>query len=111
MSQVPVHNYCSLQMQVTVTDGEGRKFDNFSSLAFHWELSDGNLASLTDKSHVTMETVVLDSGRHVIKGEKKYIIVTACICMLSYWKDQYLICYIASDNVKMVVFIMKCVLQ
>ena len=69
MLQVPVHNYRSLQIQVTVTDGLGRKFDNFSSLALTWSLSDDKLASFSDNKQVTIETVAQDSGRQDIKGQ------------------------------------------
>ncbi|XP_078582959.1 nuclear pore membrane glycoprotein 210-like [Branchiostoma floridae x Branchiostoma japonicum] len=42
--QIPVHNYENLDVDVVVTDGNGRHFDNFSSLAIAWETSDQSLA-------------------------------------------------------------------
>ncbi|XP_063610154.1 nuclear pore membrane glycoprotein 210-like [Penaeus indicus] len=39
------HCYKPLQLEVIVTDSENRKFDNVSSLALKWELSDDSLAS------------------------------------------------------------------
>lgn len=43
--QALAHCYKPLQLEVIVTDSENRKFDNVSSLALKWDLSDDSLAS------------------------------------------------------------------
>ena len=40
-----MHSYRDLDLQMVVKDAEGRRFDNFSSLAFDWTLSEPSLAS------------------------------------------------------------------
>jgi hypothetical protein len=42
---------------ITVTDSNGRKFDNFSSLVFDWSLSDPSLAFLSDSISLSTEII------------------------------------------------------
>lgn len=55
--QIPVHCRRDLDILITVTDSNGRKFDNFSSLVFDWTLSDQSLASFSDSIASSVETV------------------------------------------------------
>ncbi|GAB1602354.1 nuclear pore membrane glycoprotein 210-like isoform X1, partial [Argonauta hians] len=56
---IPVHCKQNLTLLLTVTDNQGRKFDNFSSLKFDWELSDTSLASLSSgEQPINIETDV-----------------------------------------------------
>lgn len=47
-SPIPAHNYHKLNINVLVTDDQGREFDNVSSLYFDWKLSDASLGSIDD---------------------------------------------------------------
>ncbi|KAI8519172.1 hypothetical protein Bbelb_024290 [Branchiostoma belcheri] len=60
--QIPVHNYENLDVDVVVTDGNGRHFDNFSSLAIAWETSDQSLADFASPTTTIRE----------IHGQGKY---------------------------------------
>jgi hypothetical protein len=42
---------------ITVTDSNGRKFDNFSSLVFDWSLSNPSLAFLSDSISLSTEII------------------------------------------------------
>ncbi|XP_019637955.1 PREDICTED: nuclear pore membrane glycoprotein 210-like [Branchiostoma belcheri] len=53
--QIPVHNYENLDVDVVVTDGNGRHFDNFSSLAIAWETSDQSLADFASPTTTIRE--------------------------------------------------------
>ena len=66
-SQIPVHSYRDLDILVTVTDSNGRKFDNFSSLAFDWQISDQSLASFANNGEMTMALTTTELGRKIQK--------------------------------------------
>ncbi|XP_066264893.1 nuclear pore membrane glycoprotein 210-like [Branchiostoma lanceolatum] len=53
--QIPVHNFKNLDVDVVVTDGNGRHFDNFSSLAIAWETSNQSLADFASSITTTRE--------------------------------------------------------
>jgi hypothetical protein len=65
--QIPVHCQRDLDLGVVVTDKNGRKFDNISSLEFDWSMSDGSLASLADE--LQTEVTLTPSGRKVIESK------------------------------------------
>ena len=60
--QIPVHNYKDLDILVSVTDSNGRKFDNFSSLAFDWTLSNTDVAEFGTKE-MQLTTELTDTGK------------------------------------------------
>lgn len=62
--QIPVHCERDLNLGITVTDKNGRKFDNISSLEFDWSLSDSSLASLADE--LDYEITTAPSGRKLV---------------------------------------------
>ncbi|CAH1786082.1 unnamed protein product [Owenia fusiformis] len=63
---VPVHSSKELQLLVTVTDSNGRKFHNFSSLDFEWDISNTQLAKFANgESEMTTEIDVTETGRKV----------------------------------------------
>ncbi|CAI9723077.1 Hypothetical predicted protein [Octopus vulgaris] len=57
---IPVHCKQDLTVLLTVTDNQGHKFDNFSSLKFDWKLSDTSLASLNLAEPMRIETDISD---------------------------------------------------
>ena len=61
--QIPVHNYKDLDILVSVTDSNGRKFDNFSSLEFDWTLSNTNAAQFGNENEMQLTTESADSGK------------------------------------------------
>lgn len=50
-----------------MTDKNGRKFDNISSLEFDWSMSDGSLASLADE--LESDVKVTASGRKIVSSK------------------------------------------
>lgn len=52
---------------MTVTDRNGRKFDNISSLVFDWSLSDNVLASLPHE--LDTEVIVTPAGRKQVSSK------------------------------------------
>ncbi|WAR01840.1 PO210-like protein, partial [Mya arenaria] len=64
----PIPVYCkkSLDILVSVTDKNGRKFDNISSLEFDWSLSDTSLASLP--YDLESEVTVTLTGRKIVSN-------------------------------------------
>lgn len=58
--QIPVHCKQDLTVLLTVTDNQGHKFDNFSSLKFDWKLSDTSLASFNLAESMRIETDISD---------------------------------------------------
>lgn len=61
--QIPVHCERDLNLLVTVTDANGRKFDNISSLEFVWKLSDPSLASIPEDGELESDITVTPGGR------------------------------------------------
>lgn len=59
---VPVHCNQNLGILLTVTDNQGRKFNNFTSLKFEWTLSDSSLATLDLHKPLEMTVDLTDSG-------------------------------------------------
>ena len=57
-----MHNHKELAIHVMVTDSNGRKFDNFSSLAIDWELSDHSIAELGNSGQVSSKLTTTDLG-------------------------------------------------
>ncbi|KAL4239762.1 hypothetical protein ACF0H5_000565 [Mactra antiquata] len=55
--QIPVHCHRDLKLGVTVTDKNGRKFDNISSLEFDWLMSDSSLGSLDEDLETELTTM------------------------------------------------------
>ena len=55
-----------------MTDSEGRSFDNFSSLAFEWQISNNELATFTDDT-TTMFTRIIEFVTGVNKVESKFL--------------------------------------
>ncbi|XP_053384665.1 nuclear pore membrane glycoprotein 210-like [Mercenaria mercenaria] len=98
--QIPVHCQRDLDLGVSVTDKNGRKFDNISSLEFDWSMSDGSLASLADELQTDIK--VTPSGRKIIHnymmlqptGIPGHLIVTVTV---SKYKAAYL--RLAQSNV------------
>ncbi len=60
---MPVHNYKDLDILVSVTDSSGRKFDNFSSLAFDWTLSNPNVADFGNNQVMQLTTETTGLGK------------------------------------------------
>ena len=56
----------SLDILVTVTDKNGRKFDNISSLDFDWSVSDSKLASFP--YDLESEVVTTTGGRKAVES-------------------------------------------
>ena len=52
---------------MTVKDNLGRRFDNFSSLSFDWEVSDTNLAGFEGDGNIKTELSQTPSGRKMVK--------------------------------------------
>ncbi|XP_052800976.1 nuclear pore membrane glycoprotein 210-like [Mya arenaria] len=65
-AQIPVYCKKSLDILVSVTDKNGRKFDNISSLEFDWSLSDTSLASLP--YDLESEVTVTLTGRKIVSN-------------------------------------------
>ncbi|XP_048780768.2 nuclear pore membrane glycoprotein 210-like isoform X2 [Ostrea edulis] len=86
---IPIHCQRDLDIVVTVTDSLGRKFDNFSSLDFHWSVSDQSLATLDDSidSSIQISTMSSKEGFNYIKyyrvlltrGRPGFVVITASI--------------------------------
>ncbi|XP_022313260.2 nuclear pore membrane glycoprotein 210-like [Crassostrea virginica] len=86
---IPVHCQRELDILVTVTDSLGRKFDNFSSLDFHWSVSDQSLAILesSEDSSLQISSTSSKEGFNYIKyyrvlqpqGQPGFVVVTASI--------------------------------
>ncbi|VDI43866.1 nuclear pore complex protein Nup210, partial [Mytilus galloprovincialis] len=89
---IPVHCRRDLDIQITVTDSNGRKFDNFSSLVFDWTLSDQSLASFSDSIASSVETVhgikLVNSYKKLVPvGKTGQLSVTGTV---TYYSDDYL---------------------
>lgn len=65
-------NYKDLQILVAVTDNNGRRFNNFSSLAFQWELTDVRLAAFLNNAEMQSEVVISGLGRKTTKGIRAF---------------------------------------
>ena len=61
--QIPVHCERDLNLLITVTDVNGRRFDNISSLEFEWSLSDKSLATLPLGGELESDVTVTPGGR------------------------------------------------
>ncbi|CAC5367420.1 NUP210 [Mytilus coruscus] len=89
---IPVHCRRDLDILITVTDSNGRKFDNFSSLVFDWTLSDQSLASFSDSIVSSVETV---HGIRLVNSYKKLVPVgktgqLSVTGTVTYYSDEYL---------------------
>ncbi|XP_063400570.1 nuclear pore membrane glycoprotein 210-like [Mytilus trossulus] len=89
---IPVHCRRDLDILITVTDSNGRKFDNFSSLVFDWTLSDQSLASFSDSIVSSVETVhgikLVNSYKKLVPvGKTGQLSVTGTV---TYYSDDYL---------------------
>ena len=67
--QIPVHSYHDLHLGVIVTDSNGRRFNNFSSLAFDWELSDLTVAEFGNHGQLATNIQVAESGRKLVDSK------------------------------------------
>ena len=67
--QIPVHGGRDLDLGVIVTDSNGRRFNNFSSLAFDWELSDENVAAFGNSGKMTTAVTTTDTGKSLVDSE------------------------------------------
>ncbi|ESO84308.1 hypothetical protein LOTGIDRAFT_236288 [Lottia gigantea] len=84
---MPVHCKKDVNIQAIVTDSSGRKFDNFSSLAIEWKLSDNQLAELEDTTDLTVDITTDNDGKKLVKafqtvhpfGVEGSVVVTATI--------------------------------
>lgn len=72
MFQIPVHCQKGADLLVSVYDSKGRKFDNFSSLAVDWKISDTSLLALDTPPDVIQEPVTLESGAKKVKGSNNF---------------------------------------
>ena len=72
-----MHCQRDLDILVTVTDSLGRKFDNFSSLDFHWSVSDQSLAILesSEDSSLQISSTSSKEGFNYIKCEHCNIVL------------------------------------
>ncbi|XP_064601442.1 nuclear pore membrane glycoprotein 210-like [Liolophura sinensis] len=68
---IPVHYHKGADLLVSVYDSKGRKFDNFSSLAVDWKISDISLLALDTPPDVFVETTTLESGAKKVKAFQK----------------------------------------
>ena len=76
--QIPVHNYKDLDILVSVTDSNGRKFDNFSSLEFDWTLSNTNVAEFGNGDEMQLSTESTDSGKVIPTCKYKIYFTEDC---------------------------------
>ena len=67
--QIPVPNYRDLEVTLTVTDSNGRKFDNFSSLAIGWDVSDLSIAQLDSDRPSATDLQIAESGHKYAVSE------------------------------------------
>ncbi|ELU01491.1 hypothetical protein CAPTEDRAFT_222865 [Capitella teleta] len=66
----PLYSGKHVDLQVTVLDESGRRFDNFSSLLIDWSISDQSLATFVDDETVITDRSVMESGMRNLKYYK-----------------------------------------
>ncbi|XP_070200007.1 nuclear pore membrane glycoprotein 210-like [Littorina saxatilis] len=91
---MPVHCKKDLRLQVALTDSSGNRFDNFSSLALDWSVSDTTLATVVHPEFLRSDILTSDEGLLTIRsyqtmkpyGRTGTVVVTATI---SSYKQKY----------------------
>ncbi|XP_074660511.1 nuclear pore membrane glycoprotein 210-like [Tubulanus polymorphus] len=92
---IPVHSHKDLDINVLVTDSNGRRFDNFSSLAIDWKLSDNSLAMLNDEGMITelqkKSNNIVTYQNVLMRGKNGTVMITATIKRYrrDYFSSQY----------------------
>ena len=66
---MPVHCEKDLHLLVALTDSSGRRFDNFSSLALEWSLSNSGLATVAHPDLLHTDIIVSDEGLQSVRCE------------------------------------------
>ena len=66
---MPVHCKKDLHLQVALTDSSGRRFDNFSSLALDWSVSNNVLATVVHPELLYTDVIVSEDGFQSVRCE------------------------------------------
>ena len=61
-----MYSYQDMFIDVTVTDSSGHRFDNFSSLAFDWEVSNPVIAGVEKEGKLTTELSTVETSRRIM---------------------------------------------
>ena len=72
-----MYNYRDLNLLVSVSDRDGRQFDNFSSVAIDWLLSDQSLASFEGEDIRMFDSVQAVGAKRDLRSECKI-----ALCMI-----------------------------
>lgn len=67
--QAVAHCHKPLNMEVVVTDSEQRRFDNISSLALEWEVSNISLAAVPKQQLSTLPQSFSAQGQGALRSE------------------------------------------
>ena len=65
---MPVHCEKDLNIEVSVTDSSGRRFDNISSLNLEWSVSNRQLASVLHPEQLLTEVISNGEGGGNVRG-------------------------------------------
>ena len=65
-----MHCEKDLHLLVALTDSSGRRFDNFSSLALEWSLSNAGLATVAHPDLLHTDVIVSDEGPQSVRCER-----------------------------------------
>ncbi|XP_050414022.1 nuclear pore membrane glycoprotein 210 isoform X1 [Patella vulgata] len=84
---IPVHCKKDLDVKAIVTDSSGRKFDNFSSLAIEWKVTENGLVTIRDVNQLTIDIQQDTDGKNFVtayqtihpNGQTGSVILTATI--------------------------------